>query len=72
MSWPRCPSRRTAGAKKALAEIWGAEDKRHALAAATAFDVGYGAKFPRAAAKITGDLEELLAFYDYPPGTGCT
>ncbi len=26
----------------------------------------YGAKFPKAAAKITGDLDQLLAFYDCP------
>jgi transposase-like protein len=54
------------GAKKALAEIWGAEDKDHALAAAKAFAAAYGAKFPKAAAKITDDLGQLLAFYDYP------
>src|SRR5512142_2799026 len=54
------------GAKKALAEIWGAEDKDHALAAVKAFDAAYGAKFPKAAAKITDDSDELLAFYDYP------
>ncbi len=54
------------GAKKALAEIWSAEDKDHAHAAAKAFDGAYGAKFPTATAKITDDLEELLAFYDYP------
>jgi transposase-like protein len=54
------------GAKKALAEIWGAEDKDHARAAAKVFEGAYGAKFPKAAAKITADLEELLAFYDYP------
>jgi hypothetical protein len=53
-------------AKKALAEIWGAEDKPHALAAVKAFDAAYGAKFPKAAAKITDDAEELLAFFDYP------
>jgi len=53
-------------AKKALAEIWGAEDKQHARAAAKAFDAAYGAKFPKATAKITGDLDQLLAFYDYP------
>jgi transposase-like protein len=35
------------GAKKALAEIWGAEDKPHALAAVKAFDAAYGAKFPK-------------------------
>jgi transposase-like protein len=54
------------GAKKALAEIWGAEDKQHALAAVKAFEAAYGAKFPKAVAKITDDVEELLAFYDYP------
>jgi putative transposase len=54
------------GAKKALAEIWGAEDKPHALAAVKAFDAAYGAKFPKAAAQITDDAEELLAFFDYP------
>jgi transposase-like protein len=54
------------GAKKALAEIWNAEDKPHALAAAKAFEAAYGAKFPKATAKITGDLDHLLAFYDYP------
>jgi transposase-like protein len=54
------------GAKKALAEIWGAEDKDHARAAAKAFEAAYGAKFPKAAAKITDDLDQLLAFYDYP------
>jgi transposase-like protein len=54
------------GAKKALAEIWGAEDKDHAQAAVKAFDAAYGAKFPKAAAKITDDLDQLLAFYDYP------
>jgi transposase-like protein len=54
------------GAKKALAEIWNAEDKQLALNAAKAFDATYGAKFPKAVAKITDDVEELLAFFDYP------
>jgi hypothetical protein len=54
------------GAKKALAEIWNAEDRRHALDAVTAFDATYGAKFPKAVAKISDDVDELLAFYDYP------
>jgi transposase-like protein len=31
-----------------------------------AFEAAYGAKFPKAVAKITGDLDQLLAFYDYP------
>ena len=54
------------GAKKALAEIWNAEDKNHALAAVNAFDAAYGAKFPKAPAKITDDMAQLLACYDYP------
>jgi Transposase, Mutator family len=54
------------GAKKALAEIWNAEDKRHALDAINKFEAAYGAKFPKAVAKIIDDVEQLLAFYDFP------
>ena len=54
------------GAKKALAEIWNAEDRQHALDAVTSFKAAYGAKFGKAVAKITDDLEVLLAFYTYP------
>jgi transposase-like protein len=54
------------GAKKALAEIWNAEDRDHARRAVSAFKLAYGAKFAKATAKITDDLDELLAFYDYP------
>jgi transposase-like protein len=54
------------GAKKALAEIWNAEDKTHAQDAVKKFENSYGAKFPKAVAKITGDLNQLLAFYDFP------
>jgi len=54
------------GAKKALAEIWNAEDRRHALDAVSAFKATYGAKFGKAVAKITDDFDELLAFYDFP------
>jgi transposase-like protein len=54
------------GAKKHLAEIWGAEDKTHAQRAIRAFVDAYGAKFGKAVAKITDDTEQLLAFYDYP------
>jgi transposase-like protein len=53
-------------ARAALAEIYNAEDKDHALAAAKAFAADYGAKWPKAVAKITDDLDVLLAFYDYP------
>jgi transposase-like protein len=54
------------GAKAALAEIWNAEDRDHAEAAARAFAADYVAKWPKAVAKITDDLDVLLAFYDYP------
>jgi putative transposase len=53
-------------AKRVLAEIYNAEDKAHALAAAKAFAVEFGVKWPKAAAKITDDLDVLLSFYDYP------
>jgi putative transposase len=54
------------GAKTALAEVWNAEDKDHAEKAAKVFAAEYGTKWPKAAAKITDDLDVLLAFYDYP------
>ena len=54
------------GAKKALAEIYNAEDREHARRAVAAFKLAYGAKFAKAVAKITDDLDELLAFYDFP------
>jgi transposase-like protein len=54
------------GAKRALAEIWNAEDREHARRAVATFKLGYGAKFGKAVAKITDDLDELLAFYDFP------
>jgi transposase-like protein len=41
-------------------------DKTHAFAAAKAFAAEFGTKWPKAAAKITDDLDVLLAFYDYP------
>ena len=53
-------------AKTALAEIYNAEDKTHAAAAAHAFAAEFGVKWPKAAAKISDDLDVLLAFYDYP------
>jgi putative transposase len=54
------------GAKAALSEIWNAEDREHAEQAAKRFHADYGAKWPKAVAKITDDLDVLLAFYDYP------
>jgi len=48
------------GAKAALAEIYNAQEKDHALTAAKAFEDLYGAKWPKATAKITDHLEGLL------------
>jgi transposase-like protein len=54
------------GAKRALAEIWNAEDRDHASRAVAAFKLAYDAKYPKAVAKITDDKDVLLAFYDFP------
>jgi len=54
------------GAREALTEVWNAEDRDHAERAAKAFAETYGAKWPKAVAKITDDLDVLLEFYDYP------
>jgi putative transposase len=62
-----CPRSAQPGAKAALAEIWNVEDREHAERAVTAFEADYGAKWPKAVAKITDDVDVLLAFYDYPP-----
>ena len=54
------------GARAALAQIHNAEDKEHALKAVKAFALDYGAKYPKAVAKITDDLDVLLEFFNYP------
>ncbi|MER5409031.1 IS256 family transposase [Streptomyces sp. NPDC002769] len=53
-------------AKKAIQDIYNAEDREHAAAAVKAFARQYGAKFPKAVKKIVDDEDELLAFYDFP------
>jgi putative transposase len=53
-------------ARAALAEIYNAEDREHALRAVKAFAADYGVKWPKAVAKITEKIDVLLAFYDYP------
>jgi putative transposase len=52
-------------ARRALREIWDAEDKAHAEAALESF-VSDFAKWPKAVAKLTKDREAVLAFYDFP------
>ena len=51
-----------------LAEIRDAEDRDHAVRAVHAFAHEFGAKWPKAVAKIVDDLDALLAFYDFPAG----
>lgn len=53
-------------AKKAIQDIYNAEDREHAATAVKAFAKQYGAKFPKAVKKIVDDEAELLAFYDFP------
>ena len=53
-------------AKAALAEIYNAEDKTHARAAAKAFAAEFGAKWPKAVAKITDDLDVLAGLLRLP------
>jgi putative transposase len=55
-----------AGARRALNEITQAEDRSHAERAIQALVSDYGAKWPKAVAKITDDQEALLTFYDFP------
>jgi putative transposase len=54
------------GARAALAEIYNAEDKTHALRAVKAFEADYCVKWPKAVAKITEHADVLLEFYNYP------
>jgi putative transposase len=60
------PTSAQPAARKALAQIRDAEDRAHAEKAVKDFAAAYGAKYPKAAAKITGDQEQLLAFFDFP------
>ena len=53
-------------AKAAIHEITGAENKKEAGKAIEAFSGEFGAKWPKAAAKIEDEKEALLAFYDFP------
>ena len=54
------------GALAAIKDIYNAEDIDHAQVAIKAFEVDYGAKYPKAVAKIVDDTDVLLEFYRYP------
>jgi putative transposase len=53
-------------AKRAIQEIYNAEDKEHAAKAIAAFAKQYGAKYPKVVKRIGDNEEELLAFFDFP------
>ncbi|RPE38988.1 transposase-like protein [Streptomyces sp. Ag109_O5-1] len=53
-------------AKRAIQEIYNAEDKEHAAGAVRDFERAYGAKYPKVVKRITDDEDELLAFFDFP------
>ena len=53
-------------AKQALHEIMYAETRAAAAKGIAAFEVTYGAKYPKAAASLTVDQDRLLAYFDYP------
>jgi putative transposase len=53
-------------AKAAIKEITHAENKKEAIKALEDFAREFGAKWPKAAARIVDDKEALLTFYDYP------
>src|SRR5215204_1516305 len=55
-----------AGARRALNEIIMAEDRSHAERAIEGFAADYGIKWPKAVAKVTGETERLLCFFDSP------
>lgn len=50
----------------AIKDIYNAEDIDKAQVAVKAFEVDFGAKYPKAVAKVTDDLDVLLEFYKYP------
>jgi transposase-like protein len=53
-------------AKRALFEISNADNKDEAKRAVRSFADEFGAKWPKAVAKVTDDQDALLAFYDFP------
>nr|WP_172686912.1 IS256 family transposase [Mycobacterium avium]AKT73075.1 transposase IS6120 [Mycobacterium avium subsp. hominissuis] len=50
----------------AMREIYNAEDIDKAQLAVKAFEVAFGAKYPKVVAKIVDDIDVLLEFYHYP------
>ncbi|EFH28828.1 RHS/YD repeat-containing protein [Streptomyces sviceus ATCC 29083] len=53
-------------AKRAIQEIYNAEDKERAVRAVRDFQRAYQTKYPKVVKRITHDEAELLAFFDFP------
>jgi transposase-like protein len=62
----KLPKRLQAKAKRALHEVMNAESKEAALEAVEDFKAEYRAKYPKAVASVTDNLDELLTFFDFP------
>ncbi len=60
------PTSVQAQARRAITEITCAENKAEASKAVDRFEAEFGAKWPKAAQKITKERVALLAFYDFP------
>ncbi len=59
------PTRQQAAAREALTAIYTAQSRAVALEAVQAFAARFAA-WPKAIAKISDELDTLLAFFDYP------
>ncbi|WP_330328326.1 transposase [Streptomyces sp. NBC_00536] len=61
-------ARRSAGeaARRAVQDVYNAEDKDRARAAVEAFAGQCGAKYSKVVKRLVDDEEELLAFFDFP------
>ena len=66
MSSPCCRNQHIRVRWPHSSDIYNAEDIDKAQLAIKAFEADYGAKYPKAVAKITEHIDVLLAFYDYP------
>jgi putative transposase len=60
------PASRQQSAKHELQQIWMASTRAEAHRAFAAFVATYESKYPKAAACLNKDRDELLAFYDFP------
>ena len=60
------PTSAQPAARKALAEIRDAADRAHPEHAVKSFAELFGAKYPKAVAKVVDDADQLLAFHNFP------